>query len=533
VNIVSKFENIIPVLDQIKIIEEKIKTINEDHMDFNKNSELEKLRFEKTLLFDNVIESLPQNDFDHLEVHGIPDKDLYYILTSEASILEEIGNSIIDRTYSNRDFIDKVNDNNYITRIKSIFDCAQMYKDMAKFVSLMNTSDQNFIEAVEVLYEMKINLCDAKSPESRLAILQKTEMMDVIPSFYSIKNLNDELNNFDLNINNIDINLNQRVMLSNVILKYNLRPSLLVNHLSLSRIKFDNLLYELYPMFSNSTTIVNHYTRNEQTPYYNTFHVNYLYNLFKQYIPLYNSAKAANKVNDALNNVKNNIDIKNMLTQFETLSKEIIGDVDKIEYEEELKQLQQSKNFFGKKKRNARISELEALLSSNAAKEKQLSGRNDKLFELCFETVRRELEAKGLSPRDVSRFDTWEDISKDISKEIVKVMSNMYVDGVTMTMDQIVKEVISPFEINARIIQDEMDAFNKKNNVNSNVDINRVMQFIDMCDNSKKLNALEKVTTITPYSDKDIADYYITDSLTNVNKVYQDLINKNIKMATL
>lgn len=514
----SKISEVLSTIEQIKVIEEKKKSITLDNMDFNKEPKLTKLEDEKKALFTRIAEIFKDKDFSYLEVQGIPDKDLYNTIIKEIANLKKTRNLIMGNTFFPEYFKshDQHTDSRYIAKVKPMDDCIQKFANLGQFVSLINAPDQNFIEAMKVLYNKDVDLKDVTSIGNRLMLLKDTNMVDAIYSFYDVITLANK-------IQGIKHDMNQYRMCSDIIIEFNMKPSLTINKLNQSRVEFDNLLNELHHLFDDNSKVNDHYSTCNNNNYIGSYEANRLNDRLTEYASLYNSLQTSTKVKDTIDSVKNDQEIKQILVKYDDLYKALLLNGEKGKYQNELKELKQTKKIFGTKKREIRIAELEKILSENTNREKQFDEKNDRVYDAYFNPLCKNLDAKGISPKQISKFETWEELSKDIRREIINVMSNMAVDGALMTTEQVISDIFFPFQLYVTIAEENMSNFNREHKVKGEIDINKAVQYINMYKNYKMLNNGTTATTITPYSEKDMADYYMVSSLLAIDKSYQEL----------
>ena len=512
------------IIDQIEATEKKIKTVELDHMDFNKEPKLKRLREDRLALIKGIEHMFKVDKNDYLEVQGTPNPDLYYVITKEIERLKRVRDLIINTnfhpSYFNSDI--KHNDSRFMKKIKPIDDCITRYINLAKFVSLINAPDENFVEGIKILYDKEINLDDAGSLVNRITLLGDTDMKAAIYTFYDVVNLVGKMPQTRLESD-------QYRVFSNIIVEYNLKSAMNIPKLNQSRIEFDSLLNELYPLFSDREKPVDHYDFQNYNNCLSSYDANQLYERLSEYVQLYDDMQVSGQVKGILNDVKNNQQLKDIVNRYQILLNELMAFKDKVKHQEELKELRKKKSVFGKKKREERIIELEKSLDENTNKEKEYDDKNEKIYLAYFNALRKELVDKGISPKKVSKFNTWEELSQDIRRKITNVMSNMAVDSVVMTTDKIIADIFFPFEFYVNQSEERMQDFSKKNNVKDGIEINKVNKYLHMIKNYKMLNDGSNSTTATPYTEKDLTDYYITNSLLAIDNSYQRLNNENVK----
>jgi hypothetical protein len=70
-----------------------------------------------------------------------------------------------------------------------------------------------------------------------------------------------------------------------------------------------------------------------------------------------------------------------------------------------------------------------------------------------------------------------------------------------------------------------MDLFKKRNNLQDevNIDIEKCRQYTNLYKNYKMLNDGSRSTTVSPYNEKDLVDYYTVSSWQNIDEVYKNM----------
>jgi hypothetical protein len=506
------------LIDQIKAIENMIAEVQANYMDFGKETKLKQLNNDKQALLDRLTKEISNNSSD-LKVNGSLSKDFYYILKKEIDNLEITRTDTLNR-YFRPDYIiryDRNLDPNYIAKVKPFDDCIKKYKDMSTFVSLINTTDQVFTEAMKTLYNVDVDVSEVGSLESRIKFLMNTELADVIYDFYNVISL-------ETKMDGVQHNLMQRDLFSSTLIECNLKPTLYVDKLNLSRVQCYDLLNELYPIFDPAET--------KDVPL-TLWHVRELYNYLEEYVKLCDAVKTSNKIMESLENVKNDSNIKGMLEHYKELSKEMLDSKSKGNYQTELDRLTKKKSILGfiPQKRTKRINKLQISLQNNIDIAKQLYGKTDEIFQAYFKAIRKELENRELAPKDVSNYEKWSELSNSIEKDIADIISSMRIDDATkeFTTNQVISQINLPFTVYASKAEDRMNEFKKRYNIKQELDINKALTFINLYKNFKWINSGVSISAITPYAENDIVQYYITKSMTNINTEYPKFIAEDVK----
>jgi hypothetical protein len=457
------------------------------------------------------------NNSCDLKVDGSLNKDFCHILKGEIDSLEATRADIFGH-YFRPDYLVNYNRNldpNYVAKIKPFDERIKKYKDMLTFVGLTNATNQVFVEAMKTFYDKDINTNEIESLEGRIKFLMNTELTDVIYDFYDVISV-------ETKMDNVQYDLTQRDLFSNILIRCNLKSALYIDKLNLSRTQCYDLLNELYPIFDP--------TENKDAPL-TLWDVRELYNYLTEYVNLRNVVKVSNKIKESLENVRNDPKIKNMLEHYKVLSKEVLDSQSKNDYQNE--PINETKRFpwLWAKKRTNRINKLNDSLQKNIDVVKQLCEKSDQISHVYFEAIRKELENKGLSPKNVSNCEKWSELSSSIEKDIADIISSLHIDNASkeFTTDQVVNQINLPFAVYASKAEDKMVEFNKRYNIKQELDINKILAFINLYKNFKWINSGVQISTITPYSENDMAEYYLTKSMLNINTEYPKFIVENVK----
>lgn len=522
---------IIVKIDKIREIVNHKGIVKKDHFDFNKEKHLHDLDLQTNNILDDITASIGNGIVDFIQVAEKPSAAMCDVLLEELNKLQRIKDNLTN-FYFNHGYVkgrSQSEDQRYQINVKPIDDFIERYNDMYKLVALLNAPDDRFIEAMEVMYDRQVNPDQINTVSGRFKLLSETEMVDAIPFFYSINTLCDKID--DLIVGN-NISSKYIRIFKNTIIGYTLRPALSVNILEEHRLKFDDLLNELYPAFSGTKKALGHLDFSN-TNSLSMYEANRLYEVLINYCHLYETNVKADKIEAVLNKVKIDENLMKLENHYENLATSLLNSNQKEQYMKEQDELKKSKNPFGKKQRIARIQQINGILQDDAEKIKELNWSDTDIFNQYFASISQEAENNGIRPADIDKVSSWEELKSKIKKEIENIMAHAAIDGSTLKYKDIIREVLFPFELCISIAKDNTDNFIRNNNTDIDVirsiSIDKILDYIELYKHSQCLYNGTDVRTTTPYS-KDLVNYFTGKSWMNVAESYQNTLIKTEKV---
>ena len=503
-------EEIQILLDQLKVIEQRIEAFRNDESELNAEEKITKFNEQKCRLLDRMVAQVNDvTDYDYLEEIRVPRLSLALVISEEADKLERINSVLKSKslvTNNNRNIENKINMiSHHITRLSD---------DMA-LIKLLNCPTEDFITAIARDFGINSGYKYISTNE-RIMILEKTRLNEALSDFYEVTSVMAYLR-----LSGIKVPLKYKyTKIAEIPNTYKLRDNILINDSEKQRVEFNDLYHELAGAFFRNKSEVDLYDYKSNMPIIFQDDKDDLYARVCEYMRLIEDLKTAKTVEQCVINADNNVEINELEKEYNKLVDSLMSSGEREEIEHKIAKLEANKSFFGMKNRQKKVSELKAKLEANQTESNTARKIKKEILLKYYMHISTQLEAKNIKSDMFFGSESYAELQRSLKSENCNCLINMAIDGHSMSIGSEKAGLSYPFRGLVSAATAKLDGYYKQGFMNekNKIDINKCDRYIEMYETNRTLN--NNFVSTALYINSERESYCIEKCLTIISNEY-------------